>query len=195
MERFPEARAAIEKAVQLDPLSAKITTDLGFYFYYNNNYDQAITSLKNSLELNPKYGLTHIWLARCYQAKKMYQEAIGENKLAIGINKNWPVAYAAIGYVYGIMGQTENSKKILDTMYALASARYVTPYGIALVYSGSGDIENTFKNLDKAVADRANWLVWLKLDPRWTVIRNDRRYDALIRKIGLPGNAREISKN
>jgi TolB-like protein/Tfp pilus assembly protein PilF len=195
MERFPEARAAIEKAVQLDPLSAKIITDLGFYFYYSRNYDQAITSLKNALELNPKNGLAHIWLARCYQEKKMYQEAIEENKITIGINKNWPVGYAAIGYVYGIMGQTENSKKILDTMYALSGKRYVTPYGIALVYAGSKDIENTFKNLDKAVADRANWLVWLKLDPRWTVIRNDRRYDALIRKIGLPGSAREISKN
>jgi hypothetical protein len=105
------------------------------------------------------------------------------------------VAYAAIGNVYGIMGQTAYSKKILDTMYALAGARYVTPYGIALVYAGSGDIENTFKNLDKAFSDRANWLVWLKQDPRWTIVSGDRRYDVLIRKIGLPGNAREISKN
>jgi adenylate cyclase len=195
MERFPEARAAIEKAVQLDPLSSKIITDLGFYFYYSGNYDQAIASLKSSLALNSKNGLTHIWLARCYQVKKMYREAIEENKLTMGINKNWPVAYAAIGYVYGMMGETENSKKILDTMYALTSTRYVTPYGIALVYAASKDIENTFKNLDKAFLDRANWLVWLKLDPRWTIVRGDRRYNALIRKVGLPGNAREFSNN
>jgi Predicted integral membrane protein len=195
MERLPEARTAIEKAVQLDPLSSKIITDLGFYFYYNHNYDQAITSLKSSLEINPKNGLTHIWLARCYQAKKMYREAVEENKITMVINKNWPVALAAIGYVYGIMGQTENSRQILDTMYALSGKRYVTPYGLALVYAGSGDIENTFKNLDKAYSDRANWLVWLKLDPRWTIISGDRRYDALIRKIGLPVISREISKN
>jgi adenylate cyclase len=195
MERFPEARAAIEKAVQLDPLSSKIITDMGFYLYYIGNYDQAIVSLKNSVELNPKNGLTHIWLARCYQEKKMYREAIEENKITMGINKNWPVAFAAIGYVYGITGQTENSKKILDTMNMLSGKRYVTPYGLALVYAASKDIENTFKNLDKAYTDRANWLVWLKLDPRWKIVSGDRRYDALVRKIGLPGYPRELSKN
>ncbi len=194
MERLPEARATIERAVQLDPLSSKINTDLGFFYYYSGNYDQAITALTTSLGLNPKNVLAHIWLARCYQVKKMYQEAIDENKQALGINKNWPVAFAAIGYVYGISGKLEQSKKTLDTMQALTGSMYVTPYGLALVYAARNDMENTFNCLNKAFTDRSNWLVWLKLDPRWAIISRDPRYAAMIAKVGLRKTPGQFNK-
>jgi adenylate cyclase len=185
MERFPEAKMAIEKAVQLDPLSAKINTDRGFQLYYNKDYDEAMAALKNARLLNPKYPLTHIWMARCYLVKKMYREAIEENKQALSVNRNWPVAFAAIGNVYGASGQNEESKEILDTMLSLTSSIYVTPYGLALVYAGRHDLDNTFKNLDLAMIDRSNWLVWLKLDPRWQTVSQDPRYHEMLKKIGL----------
>ncbi len=72
MEKFPESREVIEKAVQLDPLSARMNTDLGFNLYYLHQYDQAISALKSSLALDPKYNLARLWLGRAYQEKKMY---------------------------------------------------------------------------------------------------------------------------
>ena len=56
MERFPESRVVIEKAVQLDPLSARMNTDLGFNLYYLHHYDEAISTLKTSLVLNRNTG-------------------------------------------------------------------------------------------------------------------------------------------
>ena len=35
------------------------------------------------------------------------------------------------------------------------------------VHAGLGNIDQAFRALDQAVADRSNWLVWLKLDPRF----------------------------
>jgi TolB-like protein/Tfp pilus assembly protein PilF len=194
MERFPEAREVIEKAVQLDPLSARMNTDLGFNLFYLHEYDQAISTLKKSLALNAKYGLTHIWLSRCYQEKKMFREAIDENRVVLKVNTNWAVALAAIGYIYGITGQRDEAKKILDTLIRLSTSRYITPYGIALVYASLNDRDNTFKCLDQAFADRANWLVWLELDPRWRIIYDDSRYTALVEKVGLPKSFGKLSK-
>ena len=185
MERFPEARLAIEKAIQMDPFSAKISTDYGFCLYYEKKYDEAMAALNSSLLLNPGYPLTYIWMARCYQVKKMYKEAIEENKHALSVNKNWPVAFAAIGNVYGASGQMEESKGILDTMLSLAGSIYVTPYGLALVYAGRHEFDSAFKYLDMALVDRSNWLVWLKLDPRWQAISRDTRYHEMLEKIGL----------
>jgi len=39
--------------------------------------------------------------------------------------------------------------------------------------------------LDRAVADRSNWLVWLKLDPRFSGLHGNPRFDALLRRVGL----------
>jgi adenylate cyclase len=188
-ERFPEARVAMEKALQLDPMSAQINTDMGFSLYYSRNYDQAIKYLKSALSLSPKAPSPHIWLGRAYQEKKMYKEAITEYELTLNGIKDWPVAYAAIGYIYGISSQKVEAEKMLTKLKDLAVSRYVTPYGVALIYAALDDRKKAFECLNQAYLDRSNWLVWLKLDPRWVKISDDKRYNALIVKIGLSRNS------
>ena len=46
MERFPEARMMLEKALQMDPVSPATSTDMGFNLYYSHNYDLAVNILK-----------------------------------------------------------------------------------------------------------------------------------------------------
>jgi TolB-like protein/Tfp pilus assembly protein PilF len=194
MEKFPEAREVIEKGVQLDPLSAKLNTDLGFNLYYLHQYDQAITVLKTSLALDPNYLLAHLWLARTYQEMKMFNEALEEYNRILKKNKNWQVALGAIGYVYGITGRKQEAEKMLDSLIRLSRSSYISPYVFALVYASVNDKENAFRWLNQAYADRANWLVWFKLDPRWRLLYDDKRYAALVDKIGLPKFTGKFSK-
>jgi adenylate cyclase len=185
MGKYDEARENLNKAEELDPLSAKINTDMGFSIYYSGNYDQAISVLKASLEMNPKLGLTHVWLARIYQAKKLYPQAIAEYRETLNVLPNWSVALAGIGNIYGEEGKKAEAMKMLDTLKLLSAKKYVTSYGIALVYCGIQDKDKTFELLDRAYEERSNWMVWLKSDPRWAYIRSDRRYKELVRKVGL----------
>jgi tetratricopeptide (TPR) repeat protein len=115
----------------------------------------------------------------------MYAEAIAEYEKALVSVKDWPVALAAIGYVYGITGRRNDAQKMLVRLKAVADNRYVTPYGVALVYASIGDMDKTFEYLDRAFAERSNWLVWLKQDPRWALIKNEPRYQDLVSKVGL----------
>ncbi len=55
-----------------------------------------------------------------------------------------------------------------------------------MIYAGLGDRERAFSYLDLAYRERSHWLVWLKRDPRWNDVRSDGRFQALVRKIGLP---------
>jgi tetratricopeptide (TPR) repeat protein len=152
---------------------------------YKKNYELAIEKIKSALDLNPNLILAHLWLGRAYQAKKMYSEAIDQYKQTLAINPEWPVAYAQIGNVYGVSGQKVQAEKVLDKMQSLSLTRYVTPYGIALLYAGLNDHDKAFEWLEKALQDRAHWLVWLNLDPRWDAIRSDKRFAVLVVKVGL----------
>lgn len=49
--------------------------------------------------------------------------------------------------------------------------RFITAYGVALVYAGIGEKDKAFKWLNKAFDERSHWLVWLRLDPRWDVLK------------------------
>jgi TolB-like protein/Tfp pilus assembly protein PilF len=186
MEKYNDAISILEKAREIDPLSFKIASDKGFILYYSGDYDMAIKELEASLELNPNYGLTHLWLARAYQAKKLYDKAISEYRETMNILPDWSVALAGIGNVYGEAGNIPEARKILDTLNLLRQDEFVTSYGIALVHASLGETDSTFKWLNKAYDERSNWLVWLRSDPRWKSVRKDERFAELISKIGFP---------
>ncbi|MEO5594259.1 MAG: tetratricopeptide repeat protein [Chitinophagaceae bacterium] len=186
MKRYEEAVVILAKAAALDPLSVPIKTDIGFSMYYSRNYDTAIARLQSLVQKNPRFMLANLWLGRAYQAKKDFPSALGAYQKALEIAVNWPVALAAIGNAYGVSGDKAAAQKVLDTLYSLKSSRFVTSYGVALVYVGLGEKDKAFEWLTKAIEERSHWLVWLRTDPRWDPLRSDIRFAKLVNTVGLP---------
>ncbi len=67
----------------------------------------------------------------------------------------------------------------------MSKRRYISPYLFAVVYVGLGDKEQAFAWLEKAYQDRSFWLIWLKVEPRFDSLRDDPRFQDLLRRIGL----------
>ncbi len=186
MGRFDEALKEVSRAHELDPLSVTISTDIGFNHYYHRSYDEAINQLRATLVISPKFPVAHLWLGRAYEQKKMYSEAIDEFNKTDAALPGWVVTIAAIGHAYGEWGHQAEAKQVLMRLNQVAREKYVTPYGVALVYAGLDDKDQAFAWLNKAIAGRSHWLVWLNLDPRFDRLRSDPRFDELKKRVGLP---------
>jgi DNA-binding winged helix-turn-helix (wHTH) protein/TolB-like protein len=175
---------------QSDPVSLAINTDVGFHHYYNRRYDSAVKQLTAVLEMRREFPPAHLWLGRTYQELKRYAEALEEYRLVSDRLGDWPVAVAARGYVNAVSGRKAEARADLANLAKQAETRFVTAYGVALVHAALGDNDLAFAWLEKAVAERSHWLVWLQLDPRWDAIRGDPRFEPLVRRVGLPAAAR-----
>ena len=175
----------MNRAHDLDPLSVTISTDLGFNYFYRRNYDEAIRQLRGTLSTSPQFPLAHLWLGRAYQQKKMYSEAIDEFNRTDAALPGWVVTIAGVGNAYGEWGHRAEAEQILVRLNEMNRAKYVTPYGIALVYAGLGDKNQAFVWLSIAVQGRSHWLVWLNRDPRWDRLRADPRFADLKKRVGL----------
>jgi DNA-binding winged helix-turn-helix (wHTH) protein/TolB-like protein/Tfp pilus assembly protein PilF len=184
--RPDEALKEIHLARERDPLSLSINTDIGFHHYYNRQYDQAIKQLKMVLEMKKGFPLAHFWLGRCYQEIGKYDEALAEYKQVEDAFHGWVVPITAIGFVDWRTGRKAEAEKLLTSLDELSKRKFVSSYGVALVYAGGGQKEQAFAWLDKAFDERSNWLVWLKLNPRWDVLRSDPRFDRLIERMHFP---------
>jgi tetratricopeptide (TPR) repeat protein len=154
--------------------------------FYVGRYDAAIEQLKKTLQMNPKFPLAHLWLGRSYQQKGMFEEAMAEYQATDSALPNWVVTVAGIGNLQGLAKKDADVRVTLAKLDAMSKSKYVTPYGVALVYAGMGNKAQAFRWLEKAFDDRANWLVWLRFDPRWDGLRSDPRYADLLRRIGIP---------
>ena len=185
MGRFEPARAAIARAQELDPTSLIINTDVGFLLYYSRQYDAAIKQLDTVLGMNHEFPLAHLWLGRAYQEKALYDQAIAAFRRTETTLRGWPVAWAAIGHAQGVAGRRREARETLGELERLGRERYVTPYGVALVHAGLGERDQALAWLERALADRAHWLVWLKLDPRFDPLRADSRFASVLQRVGL----------
>jgi hypothetical protein len=64
--------------------------------------------------------------------------------------------------------------------------KYVSPYHLAAIYAGLGDKDQAFVWLEKAYAERSDWMVTLTTDYRFDELRSDPRFGSLVRRLGLP---------
>ena len=181
-----DALREIRLARESDPLSLAINTDLGFHYYYTRQYDEAIKQLKSVLAMKQDFAPAHLWLGRAYQQMGQFDDALGEFRQVEESVREWPVAVAARGSVEGAAGRPDKAKSVLAELQELAGHRFVTAYGVALVYAGIGDSDAAFTWLDKAFAERSHWLVWLRLDPRFGPLRSNSRFTELLGRMAFP---------
>lgn len=182
-----EALQAIETAQQRDPLSLAVNTDLGFHYYYTRRYDDAAKQLKFVLDMNPNFPPAHLWLGRTYQEIGKFDDALTAFAHVEERIRDWPVVIAARGFVAGVSSRADLARETLVELQALSAKRFVTSYGVALVHASLGENDSAFAALEKAFQERSNWLVWLRLDPRWNALRQDARFAVLVGRMRFPG--------
>jgi tetratricopeptide (TPR) repeat protein len=136
--------------------------------------------------MNKNFAPAHLWLGRTYQELGRYDDALAEFQQVEERDPAWPVSIAARGFVAGVAGRTDDAQKILAELKKLVGQKFVTPYGVALVYAGLDENDAAFEWLNKAFDEKSHWLVWLRLDPRWNGLRPDPRFSDLVSRMRFP---------
>lgn len=188
--REEEGLAEIRRAREMDPLSLPINADLALNFFYARRYDRVVEQCKKTLELDPNFGLGHFHLARAYLEKKMYPEAVAEFRRAIEIQPENPLPLALLGHAYGVSGQPAKAQAIIDQLNATSAHRYLSPVFLSLVYVGLGEKDQALAWAEKAYQEHAPLLTRLKMDPIVDGLRQDPRFQDLLRRIGPPDDLR-----
>jgi TolB-like protein/Flp pilus assembly protein TadD len=184
--RQDEAVKEIRRAQELDPLSLPINASVAYVLYFGRQYDEAIAVCKKALEMDAAYALTHQRLGLAYVQKKMYKEAIAEFQQAASNSNRAPVAITSLGYAYAVSGNNVEAQKVLAELKDLSQRRYVSAYSVAMIYVGLGENEQGLRWLEKANDEWNTELVFLKVDPRVDSLRDDPRFQELVKKVGIP---------
>jgi tetratricopeptide (TPR) repeat protein len=186
--RFGEAVAEAQRAHELEPFSLTINAVLGRRLYYSRQYEQAVTVHRQTVEMDRNFVRGHVELGGTLVQLKQFDEAVKEFQQALALDKNSLSALAGLGYAYAVSGQKAKALQVIEQLQTSAKQRYVSPYHLAVIYTGLGAREQALDNLEKAADERYNWLVFIKVEPTFDSIRSEPRFVSLIRRIGLdPG--------
>ena len=186
MNRTTEAITAVERAQQLDPLSLMVQAASARAYYSARQYPEAIDQAKAALELDSTYPRARFWVGMAQEQLGKPDEAIRELKATIAKAGPTSIYVGALGHAYATYGHRREALQILNDLQSRSKSQYVSPLDIATVQLGLGDKDAALALLERAVDTHAGGLVFLAVDPRYDPVRQDPRFQRVLRRIGFP---------
>ncbi len=191
--RFDEARAPAERAIELNSRTG-FSTALGWLLYWQGDYEGSRRQANMRLDDNPLNRDAWFLLGAASTELGRYDDAVAAWERVFELQPE-PFKRLLAAYAWARSGNEEKAREILTEVQTLEDdPRWVNALAdAALVYGVLGDNDRAFQLLDQAVEARARGveylmmgLWWLQFDPRADPLRDDPRWDVLMRRVGPP---------
>jgi serine/threonine-protein kinase len=183
--RNDEALAEFRKARELDPVSLIAGATEGQALYFAGRDDESIAALKRVLEMDDRFWLAHLFMTRPLIHKGMYTEAIASAEAARTYSGGSSEAVATIGFVLAVSGRRDEALEVQRQLEKQAAERYVPAYTLAQVPAALGEKERAISLLERSYENRDALMVFLKVEPKWETLRNEERFQRLIRMMNF----------
>jgi len=184
MGRGEEGLAEYRRALELDPASLPIASDYGLAFYFLRRYDESIAELNKVIELDPNFVRTYYYSMYPYLAKGLVGEAV--EKLLAGMRAAGESQddLRAIRKAYETSGIRGVARTRTEQLLRGNPDLITTPLIHFMVLAG--DHERALDYLDRAYESRSSVCTTLKGSPMWDNLRDEPRFQALVKKLGFP---------
>jgi serine/threonine protein kinase/Flp pilus assembly protein TadD len=183
--RHDEAIEKCKQAQRLDPLSPFAHVSLGYAHYFARDYDKAIEECRKALEMDKNSTFAHRNLGLAYLQQGKLERAIEALSNAVKFSCGGLAFESYLGFAYAIAGKRKEAIEVLASLEDLDKERYVPAYNFAIIHAGLGDFDKAFEWFEQARKERSGFLPFLKVEPVVDCLRDDSRFDDLLKKIGL----------
>jgi TolB-like protein/tetratricopeptide (TPR) repeat protein len=183
--RFEESLAELRHGVELDPLAQIANTWLGQVLAWLGRFPDAIDRLRTALELDPTSWHANQILGMAYRLDSNYPEAIEALQTAMALAGRHPWSLMELALTYAASGSQAQAEAIYDELVARSRGEYVPPTTLSFVSAVLGRVDEAFEWLERAYEDHDMLMTWVKLLPHFDPLRDDPRFEDLLRRMNL----------
>jgi hypothetical protein len=97
-----------------------------------------------------------------------------------------PAWMGRLGYGYAVANRSADARRILSHLLMRAEQGYVPPTCPAVICAGLGEIQQAVDLLEQAYEKRDVIMVWLKIRRAFDPLRDDPRFQDLLRRMNFP---------
>jgi len=153
-QAFPQARAAAETALQLDPDSAEATTALAFETsHYEWDFPKAEAYFRKAIELNPNYVPAHHWYGQYLADMRRFDQAFVELQRASALDPLSDIVACDLADAEIYAGRYQDAISVLQDVLKRDPAFAPAHDYLAAAYIRNGDFDladreaHTFQSL------------------------------------------------
>ena len=180
---YPESLSAFANALELDPLSGFQWTGRALTLTNMNEFERAREALDRAFKLTPTSPQTWFVSGSLHDAQGEINEAVAAWEHAMILDSSLYIV-ATLGYGYARVGRIEEAKALLEDLESNAQPGIGAMHR-AKILAGLGDFDRMFLLLDEALATREPWIIGLKIDRGFELVKNDPRFKSVLARIGV----------
>lgn len=184
--QFEEAITSEQCAVGLAPLDYFSSFTLGTTYFHAQQFDKAIEYLRKTLELDPGSPHARGVLAQSYASAGQRDRAIEECELTLALHPKNTFAILQVSVAYAMLNEAEKARRLVEGVEKNWKPDGSSAFWLASVHACLGEKDAAFEWLERAYQGHAAALVWLKIMWPLKNLHGDPRFDALVRRIGIP---------
>jgi len=149
---YPRAKAAAEKALQLDDMLGEAHTSLANVLFRYFELAESTREFERSIELNPNYATAHQWYGRLMLLMiGQFDRAIAEVKRAVELDPVSPIIHADLGTVYTFARRYDEAIEQFRRALELDPQFYWGHRQLGLALELKGDPGNAIAEYQKAL--------------------------------------------
>jgi len=185
MKRLDEAEAEIARCLELDPLNSYVQMIYGMFLLSAHRFDDAVAQFGKILQAESDFGPAHLGLWQAHHHKGRYPEALAA---ATTYFSKWGDKEMADTLTAGQAkgGYREAMRAGAGKLAARQAETYVLALQVAMLHAYAGDKSQALDWLERAFDQRESGLVKLQIDPDWDTLRDEPRFQALLRRMNFP---------
>ena len=176
-----KALAFLKRTSKMDPASLWVSNFACELYRYFGLYDEAVAAGERALQLDPTF------VAYGEPALAALYRETGRIDEAIALYKKAEVLLGRPGYglpiTYARMNRPEEARSSLAA--AIAGRQYVPGDAVAHVHVALGAHDDAIRELERACDERSSSLHMTGIAPEFIPLRSDKRFQSILRKIGL----------
>jgi len=196
LKQLDESLAESKEAMASAPTIARFMNGLGEVLVFSGDsvkHAEALAIANRLLSMDSTNAAARGLRAFAYEQQGRWDDATTAWAACVRAGAHCGVgAQARIGYIHGLNGRASQAMQILDTLKARVDKRDRSgtqadlAMDLATVYMGLGKREETLTWLERAAELRAGFMLYLAIEPTFKPLHAEPRFQALLRKIGLP---------
>ncbi len=177
--RFDDAVAHITTARDLDPLSPRANTDIGWLFLHLRQPGEAARACRHTLAIQSDALEPQGCLERAFMQQGLYDDALraAQSSLPSTTDLVLPATGSSADGIRAIW------RWRLRRLEEAAKTRWVSPYSIAVHLLVVGERDRAMEQLEQAYARRVGVLAFLRTDPALDPLRSHPRFEALVANV------------
>lgn len=182
--KHQEAVSSVQRAREIEPLSASVNLYLGVAQTHAGQYDLANRQIQQSIELDPGYYRPYMFLGRNLHCLQRYDEAIAAYRKALELTPDNIESLAYLGSVWAAKGERRRALNIIEQVQ-VTEDRTEPAVLVATIYATLGMADEMYQSLERAVALKSTPVYIPVLTEDFGPYRTDPRYHAFLASIGL----------